>query len=509
MDGLRCAPRTAAESSKDYSEALLWSMRHFGGAKMGDQRLNHRLVQVAAVLAEKPGMSLPHQMPDWAALSGAYRFLSNPRVESAWLLEPHVQFTREQLAAHPVVLCVHDDTQLDFTLRTGLAGLGMTGDSMGRGLHMHAALAVLPERSLVGLLDLSFCTIEKAPPDETRRQRQARRTLLDAWPEAVAKIGTVGAGVPPTYLIHMGDRAADMYLFMDAAVSRQHGFLVRSLHDRWIDDDTMHLAEKIRALPVGAIMKIQVPVRRNKGNKILSAAREALLEVRFTPVTVPPSRNDPRTEGRPVISAWAVELQEIDAPAGVKEPIYWRLLTSEPVADLAAALRIVRYYTYRWIIEEFFRCYKEGCRIEASQLDDAEDIKRLGSILAVVAVRLLQLRDLGDPHEPRTRVVWIQGPQSQEVLEEPPVTDVNAARRDDPAALRALVPPLYIRVAARLGRVEESTLTPRKFLLIVAKRGGYLNRKCDPRPGWRALWHGWYDLTQMVRGAQLVLEDDV
>lgn len=509
MDGRCCAPVTPAENVNDYAEALLWSTRHFSGARLGDERLNRRLVQVAAALVEKPGMSLPNQMPDWAALSGAYRFLSNKRVESAWLLEPHVQFTREQLAVHPVVLCVHDDTQLDFTLRTGLAGLGMTGDGAGRGLHMHAALAVLPERSLVGLLDLSFCTIEKAAPGETRRQRQTRRTLLDAWPDAVAKIGAVRAGVPPTRLIHVGDRAADMFLFMHAAVSRQHGFLVRSMHDRWIDNDTVHLAEKIRTLPVEALLKIQVPVRRNKGNKIMSQAREALLEVRFTPVTVPCSRNDPRTQDRPAISAWAVELREIETPAGVKEPIYWRLLTSESVSDLAAALQIVRYYTYRWIIEEFFRCYKEGCRIEASQLDDAEDIKRLGSILAVVAVRLLQLRDLGDPHEPRTRVVWVRGPMGQEVLKEPPVTDVNAARRDDPVALRALMPPLHIRVAARLAGVEQATLTPRQFLLIVAKRGGYLNRKCDPRPGWRAIWHGWYDLTQMVHGAQLVLEEDV
>jgi hypothetical protein len=466
-------------------------------------------VQVAAALLEKPGMSLPQQMPDGAALTGAYRFLSNPRIASPWLLEPHVQFTRAQLAAHPVVLCVHDDTQLDFTLRTGLAGLGMIGDSAGRGLHLHAALAVLPERSLVGLLDLSFGTIEKAPAGETRRQRQARRTLLDAWPEAVAKIGPVGAGASPTYLIHMGDRAADMYLFMHAAVRRQHGFLVRSMQDRWIDDGTVHLAEKIRALPVAALLKIQVPVRRNKGNHITSPAREALLEVRFTPVTVPAPRNDLRTAGQPALRAWAVELKEIDVPAGIKEPIYWRLLTSEAVPDLAAALRIVRYYTYRWIIEEFFRCYKEGCRIEASQLDHAEDIKRLGAILAVVAVRLMQLRDLGDPYAPRTRVVWVQGPQGREIRHEPSVTDVHATRRDDPAALRALVPPLYARVAARLGRVEESTLTPRQFLLIVAKRGGYLHRKCDPRPGWRALWRGWYDLAQMVRGAQLVLEEDV
>ena len=504
MDGSRCAQSTFPWGSLDKLEALSWSTQHFANATLGDKRLSRRLVQLAAALVENPGMSLPHQMTDWAALTGAYRFLSHERIDSAWLLEPHVKRTRDELAAHPLVLCVHDDTQLDFTLRTGIEGLGMTGDGQGRGLHLHAALAVLPERSLVGLLGMSFQTIEHKPEGETRRQRQARQTLLDVWPRTIGDIGSIG---PATRLLHVGDCASDAFLFMHAAVACGQGFLVRSTHDRWIDDDTVQLAARIAALPVRARMKIQVPVRRNKGNKIMSPAREALLEVRFTAVRVPPSCNDPRTAGLPPISAWAIELKEIDPPAGIKEPIYWRLLTSEPVEDLAQALTIVRYYTYRWIIEEFFRTYKEGCRIEGSQLDDAADIQRLGTILAVVAVRLLQLRDLGDAHEPRTRVIEIQTTEGRQALAEPPLADVNAARRDDPEALRKLVPPLYIKIAARLGKMPEATLTPRQFLLIVAKQGGYLNRKCNPRPGWRAIWHGWYRLSQMVRGAELVLGD--
>ncbi len=503
MDGSCCAQQSSPQNALATLEALSWSTRQFASAALGDKRLSRRLVQIAAAMVENPGMSLPHQMTDWAALAGAYRFLSHERIDSAWLLAPHVQRTRKELAAQPVVLCVHDDTQLDFTLRTGIAGLGMTGDGQGRGLHLHAVLAVLPERSLMGLLSFAFQTIEKNPQGETRRQRQNRQTFLDAWPAAVRSIGTVDAA---TRLIHVGDCASDSFLFMHAAVACGQGFLVRSSQDRWIDGATTHLAEKIAGLPVAARMTIQVPVRRNKGNKIMSAAREALLEVRYTPVLVPPSRNDPRTEGLVALTAWAIELKEIDPPEGIKEPIYWRLLTSEPVADLTAALTIVRYYTYRWIIEEFFRTYKEGCRIEASQLDDAEDLKRLGAILAVVAVRLLQLRDLGDAHEPRTRVIEIAAPDGRQVLTEPALTDLHAARRDDPAALRKLVPPLYIKIAAKLAKVREEMLTPRQFLLTVAKRGGYLNRKCDPRPGWRAIWHGWYSLSQMVRGAELVLE---
>ena len=43
-------------------------------------------------------------------------------------------------------------------------------------------------------------------------------------------------------------------------------------------------------------------------------------------------------------------------------------------------------------------------------------------------------------------------------------------------------------------------LTPRAFLLTIARRGGYLGRKHDGRPGWKVLWRGWYDIERMAEG---------
>ena len=49
---------------------------------------------------------------------------------------------------------------------------------------------------------------------------------------------------------------------------------------------------------------------------------------------------------------------------------------------------------------------------------------------------------------------------------------------------------MWIAVAAKLGGHHEHTLTPRQFMLTIAKRGGYLGWKHDPRPGWKVLWLG-------------------
>jgi hypothetical protein len=185
MAGECCAPDHACE-------ALGWARVHFGTADLGDQRRTRRLVKLAAAITEDPSMSLPKQLPEWSDLLGAYRLLSNEQVDPQAILVPHVQQVRRETAGHPVVLCVQDDTQLDFTLRTGIKGLGMTGDGFGRGLLQHASLAVLPNGRLLGVLDLAWHAIAKVNAGETRRQSQARWSMFDVWQEAATRIRTAG-----------------------------------------------------------------------------------------------------------------------------------------------------------------------------------------------------------------------------------------------------------------------------------------------------------------------------
>ena len=164
-------------------EEQRWAQQHFGKSELGDRRRTRRLVELAAAMARNPHMSLPKQVPDWSDLIGAYRFLSNPSVDFQKILAPHQQLVRQDAGGYPVVLCVQDDTQLDFTCRTGMDGLGLTGDGFGKGLLQHTALAVLPPASspvsssasssaswdpgrLLGVLDLAFHAIEKVKKNE-------------------------------------------------------------------------------------------------------------------------------------------------------------------------------------------------------------------------------------------------------------------------------------------------------------------------------------------------------
>ncbi len=458
-------------------EAEDFALINCANAQIGHEQRSQRLLKISATLACSPGQSLPQAFGNHADLIGAYRFLSNPEIDPQDIIAPHTSRILKELAGHDVALCVQDDTELCFTTRTGMKNLGQIGAG-GRGLLQHSSLAVLPDGRVLGLLDVRWVAVQPTPEGETRRQRQARWNLSDLWADVVRKLGVWDS---PTRLLHVCDRAADMYRLMAACVEHKQGFVIRAQHDRRVDEDTTRLWAKLDGEVVLGRMKVKVGGQRDAYNRETRRGREAEVTIRAARVLVSPPVNDPRTEGGMPVTAWAVYVKEENPPAEIArkgEAIEWMLLSSEPVEDLASARVVVGYYTRRWTIEEWHRAYKEGCAIEKTQLDDGADVQRLGAILCPIAVLLLRMRDLADERHPDS---------------------------SNPAALRCLVSRPYIVTVSLLAGVKEEQLTPRQFLATVAKRGGYLGRRSDGRPGWKVLWRGWKEITAIVEGAMLIM----
>src|SRR5208283_451849 len=76
-----------------------------------------------------------------------------------------------------------------------------------------------------------------------------------------------------------------------------------------------------------------------------------------------------------------------------EEEIDWTLYSSLPVLTLEEAIEKTRCYASRWIIEEYHKCLKSGCKVEERQLETVDALKALVGVLAIIAVRLLELRD--------------------------------------------------------------------------------------------------------------------
>ena len=153
--------------------------------------------------------------------------------------------------------------------------------------------------------------------------------------------------------------------------------------------------------------------------------------------------------------------------------VEWLLVTTLPVADEAAAQKTVDCYALRWLVEEFHKALKTGCRLEERQLRTIERFWPLLGFLSIVAVRLLQIREAAR-----------YTPQAASDEPDGAVRLLAAALKTSPAA-----------VASR-----------RDFQRGVARLGGFLARKGEGEPGWQTLWLSFEHLFLLMLGAQLAAE---
>src|SRR6266496_1418731 len=122
-----------------------WAERTFGGVQLHDMRRTRRAVKAATNLAENPLGSLPAQMHTWKEPKAWYRWLDEPDVTFAALMQPHLHQTREQATSAPVVLLVQDTTDIDLSHRRKISGVGQIGNERGRGFFVQTVLAVRPQ----------------------------------------------------------------------------------------------------------------------------------------------------------------------------------------------------------------------------------------------------------------------------------------------------------------------------------------------------------------------------
>jgi hypothetical protein len=442
-----------------------WAVEQFGTVELGDQRRTQRAVDMAQAMARRPADGVAKQMGDWNGQRGAYRLLDTDGVSHSALSEPHWQRTREKASqSGSVVLMVQDITELDYSGHPATEGLGPIGNHHGRGLMVHNTLAIQPdERHVLGLAYQQVWSRDEVAHKrvESRKQRRERTNRQShRWVEAVAAIGAPSAGVR---WVHVGDRESDLFPFFEQCQATQVDFCIRLVRNRrvgdWTADKPRYLLDQARHLPALGERRLELPAKPGQ------AARTADLLVSWQAVTLRSPRNVP---GQPTtVQAWVVRTWEPNPPVGV-EPLEWLLLTSVPVLTLQDALERITWYSCRWIVEDYHSCLKTGCAIQNSQLQDAQRLQRLLAFLSILAVRLLQLRDLS---------------------------------RTTPHLLaRQLVQPVLVQIIAYRSHTDPNTLTLHSFWRAVAAIGGFPGRKSDGQPGWKRLWHGWLRLLDWAEG---------
>ena len=453
-------------------EAMDWAQAELGNADLGDSRRTRRLVHVAAALARRAQGALPESFEQWSELKGAYRLLEQPDVHHEDILAPHLARVRAACGRGGEYLLVEDTTELDFSSHRAALDLGRIGDNHGVGLLVHSTLALQvvrwdrqlePEVTVLGLFGQRWWartgrTIGKGK--ERKLDRLARARESQRWAVVVQSVGQPPPGARWTFV---ADRESDIYEVFGRCLDNSWEFIIRANRPRALADQSGLVCGALAKCPVWGDFWVELRARAGQ------PARKAHLELRACMVRLrgpvrPGHRPEPRTVN-------LVEAREIDAPDGV-ESLHWVLLTSWPVGGLKEAMRVVKAYTRRWLIEEYHKALKTGTGIERSQLSTAQRITSLLGILAVVAARLLHMKLLAT------------------TLPDEPVSPGEL----EPQALRVL--------EAKFGPPQEGW-TNRSTIRAVARLGGFIGRKSDGEPGWLVIWRGWRSLMLIGQGFDL------
>jgi hypothetical protein len=485
-----------AWSSTHQSPPADWAATHFGGCWLGHKARNKRLVSYAQALAEKPGKPMPELFTRKYDIEASYELLRRNDVTPDRIQAAHRRLVKTELRTPGLFLLIEDTTIPSYThRREPVPGLGPIGGSEEgqQGFLLHSVLAVRavetaapdatgrrPPVMILGLADQQYLVRSGRPEAPSKqavsRQRTDRDRESDRWLESSRRIGPAPAN-PETRWVRVADRESDIYEYMLECKKRNHGFIIRVNQDRVLLDPTTNerlglVFDHIKSVePVGG-MYLDLRARPPHDGKPAVEARRARLLISCGPVRIQaPERPGHAAGTHEPIDGWFIRVWEPDPPAGV-ERLEWVLYTDARTETLVEALVGVMHYASRFLIEEFHKGIKTGMKIEELQLETGERLFRATAVMSIVALRLLDIRELG------------------------------RAAPEAPAALTGLS---TLELAFLSLAVDRTLTTVASVIMALGRLGGHMNRPSDGMPGWITLWRGMHALRLMVKGAEMAI----
>lgn len=449
-----------------------------GGAEFGDKRLSRRLTSLTEKLAMSPDQSFPAAAGDSAALEATYRFLNNESVTPERILEPHFEASARRAKSASRVIVAHDTTEFLFEGRTDMGRLGQ-----GRvGFLGHFALGMAIDGAKIPIGVMGMRTIFRYGRAKSRKNRNRRRFSTTSeelrWWELVSEIEDRVARDGSSKMIHVMDREADAYTLLARLIARQCRFVIRMAHDRRVEVGEAP-REKVSAALARANFMIErevpiskrLPNPRIKNSRAHGGPRDArLAKLQFSVLQARiPRPGWAAKDTQSHLDVNIVRVLEVDAPNECV-PIEWRLVTTEPVANLEQIAEVVDAYRARWTIEEYFKALKTGCAFEKRQLENKRAILNALAVFLPIAWQLLYLR--------------------------------GAAREESDRPAAALLSALQLRILQRHPALKlKQRPTMREASKAIAKLGGHL--PSNGEPGWQVLGRGYEKLLMLAEGALL------
>lgn len=460
--------------------AYSWANAVFGNAALKDIRRTARLVDFAAALAKYSGSSVARACEgNNAMLTGSYRFVRNNAVSAVMIRKAGFEATVKASQNIPELLALEDTTSVsyDHGVAKTLGKLGKTNDK-SRGWWVHSVLLVnATTLQTVGLIHQEWWL----RPNEAEDADEKESGKWQDAAEFTAKI----MKIQMPKVIAVCDREADIYDYLAYKTEQQERFVVRAKHNRKVKDSDAKLFDRLKSQPIAGHYQLNIPqktLKHNNGKRINRSARTATIAVQYAKVTL--------GKGNASISLNAVFASEV---SGVQDKLSWMLLTTEPVNGFDDALKIIRIYAARWRVEDFHKAWKTGAGVERQRMETADNLERIGSILAFVGVRLMQLR------ESFTLPIFLK---KLGLLEE-------AKQVAELPCDRVLTKYEWqVLTLMRANKFRKKGMVPSLewAYIEIAKLGGFTDSKKTGIASWETLWKGWQILQERAEGYRMAKE---
>jgi hypothetical protein len=449
---------------------------------MSDRRRVDRVITIAEAMASSPGNSIPNMFRHRYDIKAAYNLFGHSEASPDNLQSGHRELIKDQMQQAGEYLLLEDRSEFSWSGNNEVNGLGPIGDGAAglQGFLLHTVLVTKwngatesgsaekrPPLEIVGLVDQRYSMRRKRLPgqlttnQEGSKKAKERHRESEVWSESLVRLGK-----PPeeSRWMVVADREADIYEMLLGCQKEGYDYVIRACQDRRLDikegETKQRLFEVAREAKSLGECELELRARAGK------PSRQAHLKLGVCKVKIlSPQRPDHGPGHYPSIECTVVRVWE--EPADDSEGLEWILLCSGTVENFEQAREKMQQYASRWLIEEFHKGVKTGLGAERLQLESAEKLYAAISIMSIVALRLLELKE---------RVRFNPDDQAERCgLGETELTVLKAASRK----------PLK---------------TVSDVALAIGRLGGHMNRKGDGMPGWITLWRGMNRLSNMIEG---------
>jgi hypothetical protein len=308
------------------------------------------------------------------------------------------------------ILLVEDTSELSFGLEPNKTGLSKVGNGKEEGFYLHPVLALdAADGGCLGLGETEVFKRTTYALDDPMSDAKYRSKELQKRPfntkESYRWYSAIETTLKwtPDALSHtvVGDRESDIYEAMCGFTDLKCHFALRASYlDRTLNyHKSGHSLEKeLSQWASKGSYSLELPPTDKR------SAHTAVLDIKFGVALLARPHAGVVKHLPETLKVSVVEVKErFESVVNNEQPIHWVILTSHSIDSIEEALQIIRFYRWRWVIEQVFRTLKsDGLDMEQSEVTSYEGLTNLALMALIAAVQIMQLVQARDGNTSQT-----------------------------------------------------------------------------------------------------------